>query len=601
LASDKGEGRKGRVISLKLFISVLVVVTVVLSMLGFYVYSLVGANSKLGVRVASLSSNYSLLSTRYESLLNNYSSLKAEYTALNNRYNALITNYTLLSARYSLLEANYNTINNQYNTLKSNYNDLKTQYDTLFNNYTMLKSSYELLKNQYEQLLNDYEALKAKYNASISMTKPVIKIKYTPTKVVNDKIYDLRIEIEAEDNNTPIAYAKLLFIPVRYDYFITKYGMKPEDYSKAFPNVNDGRTYILRPLDGSFDELKEEFVIDITNITGGGEYRIITVVGNSAGIEGMNEIKTPYIRQFENFGKQLYEKEIIVGASYMSSYQPFIFGEKMDDYPLLGKYTMPPIARTDEIVLWKHVDWATGHGINVFFIDAGAWEKWKIDGDEGAIMRSLMDKSIKCAFLWYAWTKDDRYFVKHTEPNAPEWTIDLTYPKNRESFLSQLSTILNSDLIRHPNYFRINGKPVIFIYDATVFIKESDAWTDLLNSVGSFYLIGDIIHSVEDPYEVDKWLYTPWKDLSKYNAISSWVGFIGNKWNDPNIVDNPNCWFFLMNKLWSKFAKEKNLEYVASISPGFKYYYEEKGLPRSVEGFKEMIKKFSSLYKIYKN
>jgi len=427
-------------------------------------------------------------------------------------------------------------------------------------------------------------------NETVSPSKPVINISYTPTKVINDKIYDIRVNVEVRDDRTPIANATLMFIPVKYDYFITEYGMRPEDYPRAFPNINDNRTFILRPVDGSFDELREEFVADIKNITGGGEYRIVAVVKDMAGNENVAEIKTPYIRQFENFGKELYEKGIIVGASYMSSYQPFIFGEKMDDYPLLGKYTMPPITRTDEIVLWKHVDWATGHGVNVFFIDAGAWEKWKIDGDEGAIMRSLMDKGIKCAFLWYAWTVDDRYFVKHTEPSAPEWTIDLTYPKNRESFLSQLSTILNSNLIRHPNYFRINGRPVIFIYDAAVFIKESNAWDDLVNSVGNFYLIGDVIHGVEDPYEVDKWLYIPWKDLSKYNAISSWVGFIGNKWNDPNIVNDPNYWFSLMNKLWSNFAREKNLEYIASISPGFKYYYEKKGLPRSAEQFKEMIK-----------
>jgi len=55
--------------------------------------------------------------------------------------------------------------------------------------------------------------------------------------VVNDKIYDLRVEIEAEDNNIPIANATLKFIPVEYEYFITKYGMKPEDYPKAFPQI----------------------------------------------------------------------------------------------------------------------------------------------------------------------------------------------------------------------------------------------------------------------------------------------------------------------------------------------------------------------------
>jgi len=158
-------------------------------------------------------------------------------------------------------------------------------------------------------------------NETVSPSKPVIKISYTPTKVMNDKIYDMRVHVEVRDDRTPIAHAKLLFIPVKYDYFITEYGMRPEDYPKAFPNVNDNRTFVLRPVDGSFDELREEFVADIKNITGGGEYRIVVIARDAAGNENIVEIKTPYIRQFENFGKQLYEKGIIVGSSYYTWYQ----------------------------------------------------------------------------------------------------------------------------------------------------------------------------------------------------------------------------------------------------------------------------------------
>jgi len=124
---NKERNLKSRVVSLKLFITVLVVIIIVLSILGFYVYTLVGVDSELRVRVASLSSNYSLLSTRYESLLNNYSSLKTEYTALNNRCNALITNYTALKANYELLNTRYSSLEADYNTLKNQYDTLKTQ------------------------------------------------------------------------------------------------------------------------------------------------------------------------------------------------------------------------------------------------------------------------------------------------------------------------------------------------------------------------------------------------------------------------------------------------------------------------------------------
>jgi len=103
------------------------------------------------------------------------------------------------------------------------------------------------------------------YDKFIIPSKPVINISYAPTRVINDKVYDIRVNVEVKDDRTPIAYAELLFIPVKYDYFITEYGMRPEDYPRAFPNINDNRTFILRPVDGSFDELKEEFVVDIKN------------------------------------------------------------------------------------------------------------------------------------------------------------------------------------------------------------------------------------------------------------------------------------------------------------------------------------------------
>ncbi|MEM0237894.1 MAG: hypothetical protein QXP97_07610 [Desulfurococcus sp.] len=407
------------------------------------------------------------------------------------------------------------------------------------------------------------------------------------SRVINDKIYDIGVWFSVFDDRSPIAYVELRFIPERYYYFITGYGMRPEDYDRVFPPEGE-RTYILKPVDGGFDELEEDFEVEIRDIVGGREYRIIVIARDLAGNVEVFETKTPYIRQYENLGKILLEKGIIVAASYMSSSQPF--KEKLDDYPILGRYTMPPDGPIDDIVLWKHVDWAGYAGINVFFIDAGAWEKWKLEGYEGEIMKKLMDRGIKCAFMWYAWLGDDRYFVRGTNKDAPDWTIDLTYPKNKESFVNLLTSILNSGLVDHPNYFRIDGRPVIFIYDATVFINETEAWNSVFNSVRvKPYVLGDIVHAVIDPYEMNKYFYSKWKDLGKYDAISSWVGFVGNEASNPRYNSNPNYWFKLMNELWYRFSLEISKQYVASISPGFKRYYENVGIPRNIEEFRERI------------
>lgn len=103
---------------------------------------------------------------------------------------------------------------------------------------------------------------------------------------------------------------------------------------------------------------------------GGREYIISASVKDVAGNERIEEIKTPYIRQFEHMGKELYGKGITFGTSYMTGYYPWETGIVIDDLPLLGKYVA-----TDDIVQWKHIDWATGHGIDVFYVDGGFWEE----------------------------------------------------------------------------------------------------------------------------------------------------------------------------------------------------------------------------------
>ena len=171
----------------------------------------------------------------------------------------------------------------------------------------------------------------------------------------------------AIDDENPIAYAELRFIPVEYYYMIQKYGMRPEDYPRVFPSDKE-RVFVPTPTDGKFDELEEEFSALITNIVGGREYRIVALVRDVAGNERIVEIKTPYIRQFENVAKT---GDIIVAVPYYLWYRRDLSNWK-DGHkymPLLGEYRLD-----DPIVMSKHIDWATGYGIGVFLISWSGYE-----------------------------------------------------------------------------------------------------------------------------------------------------------------------------------------------------------------------------------
>ena len=407
----------------------------------------------------------------------------------------------------------------------------------------------------------------------------IVNLSWNPTRENLDKIYDINVTFVARDDKSPIAYAELHFVPVEYYYMIEKYGMRPEDYPKVFPPDKE-RDFILTPVDGKFDSLEEKFSVPIKDIVGGREYKIVILVRDLAGNERTVELKTPYIRQFENLGKELYDKGIIVGASYMSGYYPWQTGKNPDDYPLLGKYDA-----ADEIVQWKHVDWAGYAGINVFFIDAGAWEDWKINGKEGNIMKGLMDKGIKCAFLYDHWGD---YFKRGTNPNAPEWAIDLTFPTNKKSFLYQLSKILNSKLVEHPNYFSVNGKPVVFLYDAAAYINEREAFEELRNGINKDVLFfGDTLLKIPALPQDSDW-YFKLKDFSNYDWISTWVGFV-NADVARNYSTNYDEWYCRMLYEWSKWVEKIGKTYVSSVIPGFKYIEESVGIQRRVDRIQSQL------------
>jgi len=373
--------------------------------------------------------------------------------------------------------------------------------------------------------------------------------------VINDKIYDIRVNVEVRDDRTPIANATLMFIPVKYDYFITEYGMRPEDYPKAFPNVNDNRTFLLRPVDGSFDELREEFVVDIKNITGGGEYRIVAVVKDMAGNENTVEIKTPYIRQFENVAKQ---DNVTVGVFYYAWYNAGAWrgGNLTGDVkavhkPLLGLYDSK-----DVLVFDKHVDWATGHGIDCFIFEWVGPEDWTDSN-----LRSLLQKSqlVKNGDIKFAIMHDSAVRANLGKLKWEGIYINFNDPYNRETFLKDID-YLATHYFNYPNYLRIQQKPVIFIYSSWQFTGDLKTLFDQIRKKHNLYLVGDQVS---------------WRLLDKefientvqFDAIYDYGMCINDKY-----IMNPENFIKLVEDRYKEFksiADAHGVKFIPSTMPGF--------------------------------
>jgi len=428
----------------------------------------------------------------------------------------------------------------------------------------------------------------------------ITSLSWTPTRVVLDKVYDIQVSFTAVDNESPIARAELRFKPVEYYYMMYVYGVKSEDYPKIFPPEGE-RSYNLTPVDGEFDGLEETFTVQITNITGGREYEILILVEDRAGNTKTVEVKTPYIRQYENLGKLLYEKGFIV----MSVYLPFNMRNipHKDDVSLLGKYDT-----LDEIVIAKHVDWATGNGINTFILDSqNHW--WTTAGMTTGmidrvflICRTLLSlNQINVAWLMGPSRNDFRYGTYGGE--IPEWAIDLRNPWNNWTFIKFVNALMTPDIVNNPNYLRINGKPVLYIWDEGAFFNQEETYIAVKRLIAErtgseAYIIADWIPRIptQPSDEYVQFLLKKFRGagLRVVDAFTGWIGLHRVGLDTREYVDNYEYYYDIQLNTWRNFTKTWGKDFIVTLTPGFDNSYSWGGpqipLPRDINKFAERLK-----------
>jgi hypothetical protein len=295
---------------------------------------------------------------------------------------------------------------------------------------------------------------------------PLIRdLSWRPSRVVNDKIYDIRVELEVISPLNTLAEVEVSLIPVEYEYFITNYGMSREDYPKAFP-PEDIKTIKLKPAGSE----REKFNIAFIDIVGGREYLIKAVAKDVADSTNSEERKTPYIREFENIAPL---DDVIVIADYYTWYEKpselgnhwRYFKEEINgpsqhlQNPLLGEY-----GSGDPIVIAKHIDWATGHGIDAFSIswhttgnDERTWDYHVTRNFEG-LLNNFLTKDIKFTILYEDYDRLRRKIITY-EYDSVHGTelIPVDDPGNKERLISDFK-FFAKNYFNHPQYLRINGK-----------------------------------------------------------------------------------------------------------------------------------------------
>jgi hypothetical protein len=403
-------------------------------------------------------------------------------------------------------------------------------------------------------------------------------LSWTPTRENLDKIYDINVTFVAKDDKSPIAYAELHFIPVEYYYMIEKYGMRPEDYPKVFPPDKE-RDFILTPVDGKFDSLEEKFSVQIKDIVGGREYRIVALVRDSAGNERTAEVKTPYIRQFENIAKT---DDILVGVYYYLWYgsNGVHWNEGYKGKPLLGEYDSG-----DEIVISKHIDWMTGYGID--FILPSWW------GPEYEGYKGEPDKNFK-NFLHNPLIKDIKFGVNYESLGRLKYAIrdrdiviDMSDPQNIQQIIKDFD-YLSITYFSSQSVLKVNGKIFSFFYLSRCYTGDvNGAFQQLQNFLKKrgyeLYIVGDEVYW-QDPS------ISPWKErIRLYDGVTPY-----NMLEAPEKVMNFEKLVDKKYGEWYHVCKSIGVQFIPDALPGYddrvaRPHAQNPVLPKTPERFREQL------------
>ena len=385
-------------------------------------------------------------------------------------------------------------------------------------------------------------------------TPPTIqdyKLVTNPDKVQNDKPYELDLSFTAEDLESALdlSAVSLAFEPI-YPPEIPKAAYTPE------PNSFQ-TTYTLNPASVSPDRKKATFSQPIAGFVGGKQYRTTIKVKDKAGNEAEISVDNPYVREFEKLsgeGKK-------IGAFYYAWFEPWKWKtydgtvhENKKIYlgtPLLGEYSSK-----DPFVISKHIDWATGHGIDFFL---ASW--WGQGGfiDDTLRFRFLQNELIGDIELGLIYESMGRLKV---EGKGAEAQIKLDNPQNLK-ILTDDFQYLATNYFLNPNYLKMKNKPVTFIYQSKIFSGDVEhaigTLRDVLQNGGvQVYLIGDEVFW-QNPNSVSESRLKSYDALSAYNMVT---------WKE-DIISNYEVSIDNQYKLWRVKANELGLDFMGSAQPGF--------------------------------
>jgi len=523
--------------------------------------------------------------------LHNIPSLEKRFRAEVNywidKYNSVNTELNNLTAQYSDAEKQIEELTLQIRIM----NELEVESTSAISFYQLqMEEAIKGLKNaieKYQSILGgervafESSSLRALEDLKVTKEKllkvlpyfPLIKdLSFSPSKVVNDKIYSLKVNLEVISPLNSLEEVKVKLIPVEYEYFITKYGMRREDYPLAFPPEE---TKSIKLIPKGLE--KEMFSIDFTELKGGREYIISAEAKDTSKQTRREEIKTPYIREFENIAPL---DDITVMATYLLWYRADKSNWK-DGYkhlPLLGEYTS-----NDPLVMLKHIDWATGHGIDGFFVSWAGYENGDVkyfDSNLKMLFNTSLAPEIKIAILYES--------IGRLIDSHPCWNLD---DERNVNILKRDLSYFAENYFFHPSYLKIEERPVVYFYEGKeIFASSLDSLKEKLNEIKGYiktnygsdiYWISDHAHPLAEPSQKVFDTSLLWGDVAKlFDAITTYGGY-----SKEHAFPEEKYLSYLQQgfEKWYKFAENHKLSFkpfaIVGYDPRYVVWGDKEAIP----------------------
>ena len=255
--------------------------------------------------------------------------------------------------------------------------------------------------------------------------------------------------------------------------------------------------------------------------------------------------------------KEDYDDTMTVGAYYYPWYgKSFHSGggylrENLSQGPMLGEYddTRPDVVQ-------QHLEWSQYAHIGLWITSWWGPNRLEDDTTKNVILKVVEGTSHKIALLYETL---GRLKDENGTQSTHRITDDISY--------------MADTYFEHPNYFRINSRPVLVLYVTRTLDNEPGlleetlllARTAAAKKGYNIYLIGD--QAFGNPPVVDGTLTPEAKAFNYLDAVTNYdvYGSMGRNYADEADVDD----FYDKQKIWRGLSKKDDCAFIPSVTPGY--------------------------------